>query len=187
MKQRAVLLIATVALFGLWAATTGARDDNAAAVERGRYLVEFAGCAECHSTWKMGPRGPEIDGARLFAGHPQNSELPPPPELPPGPWNAITGGMTAWSGPWGISYGTNLTSDTETGLGAWSEEQFVAALRTGQHLGMGRDILPPMPHYGAATDDDLRAMFAYFMTVPPIRNQVPDPVPPAMPGNPTRR
>jgi len=187
MKNGVVLLVATVVLLALLAASTGARDDDAAALERGRYLVEFAGCSECHSPWRIGPRGPEIDAERMFSGHPQDSQLPPPPELPPGPWNAITGGMTAWSGPWGISYGTNLTSDTETGLGAWSEDQFVNALRTGQHLGTGRDILPPMPHYGSASDEDLRAMFAYFMTVPPIRNEVPEPVPPASPGGATKQ
>lgn len=187
MNKQLILLVVTVVLTGLCVAAIGARVDDAAAVERGKYLVTFAGCAECHSPWKMGPRGPEIDDARLFSGHPQDSQLPPPPDLPPGPWNAITGGMTAWAGPWGISYGTNLTSDTETGLGAWSEEQFVAALRTSQHLGMGREFLPPMPHYGSATDDDLRAMFAYFMTVPPIKNEVPEPVLAANPGGPESR
>jgi len=44
---------------------------------------------------------------------------------------------------------------------------------------MGRDILPPMPHYPTASEEDLKAMFAYFMTVPPISNEVSDPVPPA--------
>lgn len=170
--------VAVVSLV-IWNVVTSAEDGGSAAVERGKYLVEFAGCSECHTPWVMGPRGPVMDAARLFSGHPENAELPPPPELPQGVWNAITGGMTAWSGPWGISYGTNLTSDRETGLGSWSEAEFVAALRTGTHLGNGRDILPPMPHYGSATDEDLKAMFAYFMTVPPIRNEVPEPVPPA--------
>ena len=127
----------------------------------------------------LGPHGPQHDAARMYSGHPSGAGLPPPPVLPPGPWNAITGGMTAWAGPWGISYGTNLTSDKETGLGAWTEEMFVTALRTGKHLGMGRDFLPPMPVYPKASDEDLEAMFAYFMTVPPIANQVPEPVPPA--------
>ena len=115
----------------------------------------------------------------MFSGHPSSAELPPPPALPPGPWNAITGGMTAWAGPWGISYGANLTSDKETGLGAWTEEMFVAALKTGKHLGMGRDFLPPMPVYPTASVEDLKAMFAYFMTVPPVSNEVPEAVPPA--------
>jgi hypothetical protein len=180
MRRVVVSLSAALGLIGLWVVVSGVGDGDHDAVERGRYLVNFAGCTECHSPWKLGPNGPEIDAARLFSGHPRDSALPPPPELPPGPWNAITGGMTAWAGPWGISYGTNLTSDKETGLGAWDEKMFVAALRTHKHLGMGRDILPPMPHYGTASDDDLEAMFAYFMTVPPIANEVPEPVPPTV-------
>jgi len=184
MKRVVVSLSITLALIGLWTAGSRAGDGHEDKVKRGQYLVEFAGCFECHTPWKMGPRGPEPDLAKLFSGHPQDSDLPAPPQLPPGPWNAMTGGMTAWAGPWGISYGTNLTSDKETGLGAWTEEIFVAALRTGKHLGMGRDILPPMPHYGSATDEDLRAMYAYFMTVPAISNEVPEPVPPASPAGP---
>ena len=148
-------------------------------VERGKYLVEAMGCAHCHTPLTMGPQGPEPDLARMYSGHPSSAKLPPPPALPEGPWNAVTGGMTAWAGPWGISYAANLTSDTETGLGAWDEEMFVTALKTGKHLGMGRDILPPMPHYPMVSVDDLKAMYAYLMTVPPIANEVPEPVPPA--------
>jgi hypothetical protein len=54
----------------------------------------------------------------------------------------------------------------------------VRAIRTGRHWGQSRPILPPMPWqvYSQMTDEDLRAIFAYLRTVPPIRNQVPDPV-----------
>lgn len=175
-KLIAIVPIA-LAVLGAWA-FTATNGDDAAMVARGEYLVTFGDCTACHTPWKMGPRGPEPDVERLFSGHPQDVELPSPPELPAGPWNMMTGGMTAWAGPWGISFGTNLTSDEETGLGGWTEEMFVEAMRTGTHLGMGRDFLPPMPRYPSLTDEDLKAMFAYFMTVPPIANQVPDPVPP---------
>ena len=158
MRSFVVSLCAAMALVGLVWVISAADDGNNEVVNRGRYLVEFAGCSECHTPLKMGPNGPEEDTERLFSGHPQDAILPPP---------------------WGISYGSNLTSDPDTGLGAWDRDQFVAALKTGQHLGMGRDILPPMPHYRTVTDEDLEAMFAYFMTVPPIKNEVPDPVPPA--------
>ena len=55
--------------------------------------------------------------------------------------------MTSFSGPWGVSFATNLTPDKETGLGAWTEEQFIRAMRSGKHKGEpeGRAILPPMP------------------------------------------
>jgi hypothetical protein len=47
-------------------------------------------------------------------------------------------------------------------------------------MGIGRPILPPMPwqDFAKATDEDLKAIFAYLKSLPPIRNQVPDPVPP---------
>ena len=94
----------------------------------------------------------------------------------------MTATNTAWSGPWGVSFAANLTPDPETGI--WremTEEQFIQALRTGRHLGQGRPILPPMPWplYGKKTDEDLKAIYAYLQTIPPIRNKVPDPLPPA--------
>jgi hypothetical protein len=54
-------------------------------------------------------------------------------------------------------------------------------LRTGKHFGTSREILPPMPwqSIGQLNDDDLKAMFAYLKSIPPIRYHVPDPVPPA--------
>ena len=101
----------------------------------------------------------------------------------PEPWiGGMTGTNTAWTGPWGVSFTANLTPDPETGI--WremSEEQFIQALRTGRHLGQGRPILPPMPWlpYGQKTDDDLKAIYAYLQSIPPIKNKVPDPLPPA--------
>jgi hypothetical protein len=89
--------------------------------------------------------------------------------------------MTAWSGPWGTSFTANLTPDAETGLGTWDADTFVKAIRTGLHMGRGRKILPPMPVEQVAnlTDDDLRAVFAYLRSLPPIKNRVPEPIPPA--------
>jgi cytochrome c553 len=154
-------------------------------VERGKYLVTAMGCNDCHTPWKLGEKGPEPDMSRMLSGHPEGMKLPPSPALPPGPWGitaALT--MTAWSGPWGTSYTANLTPDQETGIGAWSEENFIQALRTGKHLGAGRDILPPMPWpmYRNLSDDDLKATFAYLKSIPPIRNKVADPVAPAPMG-----
>jgi hypothetical protein len=151
-------------------------------VERGKYLVTTMGCNDCHTPWKLGEKGPEPDMTRMLSGHPENMKLPPAPALQP-PWGlaaALT--MTAWSGPWGTTYTANLTPDPETGvIGAMSEENFIQALRTGKHLGGGRDILPPMPWmwYGKMTDDDLKAIYAYLKSIPAIKNKVPDPVPPA--------
>ena len=150
-------------------------------VERGKYLVTAMGCNDCHTPWKLGEKGPEPDMTRMLSGHPEGMKLPPPPAVQP-PWGLTASlSMTAWSGPWGISYTANLTPDQETGIGAWSEENFIQAMRTGKHLGGGRAILPPMPWewFGKLSDDDLKAIFAYLKSIPPIKNKVPDPVPPA--------
>ena len=148
-------------------------------VARGKYLVQFGDCSACHTPLKFGPNGPEPDMARFLSGHPEGTKLPPP-ELKLGPWFAATAGMTAWAGPWGISYAANLTPEKGSGLGIWTEEMFIKTMRTGKHMGAGRDILPPMPWQAAATlaDDDLRAIFAYLQTIPSVTNHVPMPIGP---------
>lgn len=154
------------------------------AVVRGRHLVESMGCHDCHTPWKMGPNGPEPDTSRELQGHPADIKLPPPPASS-GPWvMAITADMTAWAGPWGISYTRNLTPHKENGLGEWTEQQFIDTLRTGRRQGRGRELLPPMPWqaYGKASDEDLKAIFAYLKSLPPSANKVPEPVIAAPPG-----
>jgi mono/diheme cytochrome c family protein len=150
-------------------------------VARGKYLVSAMGCHDCHTPWKMGPQGPAPDMTRALSGHPADTVMPPPPKLPEGPWIALIGATnTAFSGPWGVSFTANLTPDAETGLGKWSEEMFVTAIRTGRHEGKGRPILPPMPWsmIRNLTDEDLRAIFAYLRSLPPVQNRVPQPVDP---------
>jgi hypothetical protein len=58
---------------------------------------------------------------------------------------------------------------------------FVTALRTGKHMGKSRPIAPPMPWdaFRYATDDDLKAIYAYLRTLKPLVNHVPDYQPPA--------
>ncbi len=182
-RRRGTWLALAVALpaaaFGLVGetpfATTGGR------VERGEYLVDAIGCGACHTPKTMGPAGPRSDESRFLAGHPEGSGLGAPPQLEAGLWVAVSSwDTTAWSGPWGVSYSANLTPDENTGIGSWSEETFVRALRSGRHMGVSRPILPPMPWraFRNLSDEDLRSMYAYLRTVPPVRNRVPEPVPP---------
>jgi hypothetical protein len=150
-------------------------------VEHGAYLVRTMACNDCHTPWKVGPKGPEPDMTRALTGHPEDLKLPAPPELPAGPWAIVAAAsMTAWSGPWGISYTANLTPDKETGLGDWTEDMFIKTMRTGLHQGKGRPILPPMPYFiiGALNDNDIRDLFAYLQSLPPVKNRVPAPVDP---------
>ncbi len=170
----------------------GAAEPNAPAakspVERGKYLVSILGCNDCHTPWKMGPKGPENDMSRMLSGHPEALKMPPAPK-PDGPWaGSIAVTFTGFAGPWGVSYAPNITPDQNTGIGIWTEDMFVKAIRTGKHMGTSRDILPPMPWpgYRNMTDEDLKAVFAYLKSIPPITNHVPDsepaPPPPATAG-----
>ena len=56
-----------------------AKPAGAAAVARGKYLVDIAGCHDCHTPHKMGPDGPEPDMSLMLSGHPADMALPPPP------------------------------------------------------------------------------------------------------------
>ena len=156
--------------------------NDAVRIERGAYLVRAMACNDCHTPWKLGPRGPEPDMSRALTGHPQDLVMPPPPKLPEGPWAWIGATTnTAFAGPWGVSYTANLTPDPETGLGNWTPEMFIATMRTGRRQGKGRPLLPPMPWtvVGALNDDDIRDLFAYLQSLPPVKNRVPAPIDPA--------
>jgi mono/diheme cytochrome c family protein len=154
-------------------------------VERGRYLVTVAGCNDCHTPKVFSGGGTGLDDSRLLSGHPADLEIPDFSfdQIGPGQWVLFNEHLTATVGPWGVSFSANLTPEEETGLGDWTETEFMDALRTGTHRGIGRPILPPMPWFNLAmaTDEDLQAIFAYLMSIPPIENQVPDAIdPPAM-------
>jgi mono/diheme cytochrome c family protein len=166
-------------------AQTPAADHKAESVAekiaRGKYIVSTSGCHDCHTPWVMGPKGPEPDMTRALSGHPQDMVLPPAPKLD-GPWVMTAAATnTAWAGPWGISYTANLTPDPETGLGKWTLRNFVETIRTGRHMGRGREVLPPMPVqvYRNWTDQDFDAVFSYLRSIPAIRNRVPEPLAPA--------
>ena len=142
-----------------------------------------AGCNHCHSPTVFTPNGPVVDSSRILSGFPAGSPIPDIPQgtLGPEQWGALTtNDLTAWAGPWGISFAANLTPDEVTGIGAWLESSFINAMRNGKHLGNGRPILPPMPwqDIGQMTDDDLKAIFAYLNSLKPVNNMVPLPVPP---------
>ena len=182
-KTAAIFLFIAVPVLSWNGIATG--DDAPSAVdkiERGRYLVTTSGCHDCHTPFVPGPAGAEPDMTRMLSGHPESLVMPPVPKLGDGPWAIVAAGTnTAWSGPWGVSFTANLTPDRETGLGKWTFENFRDTIRSGRHLGRGRAVLPPMPIpvYRNMTDADLEAVFTYLQSVPPIRNRVPPPVPPA--------
>ena len=152
-------------------------------VKWGQHLVMTMSCGDCHTPKKMGARGPEDDSTLLLSGHPAKM---PAPDVDRAAMESkglvVTNDLTAWVGPWGVSYSANITSD-ETGIGTWNEDQFIFAIRNGKLKGLAgsRDLLPPMPwpSFRNLNDDELKAMFAYLKNTKPISNIVPPPTPPA--------
>jgi mono/diheme cytochrome c family protein len=182
MKTASVALIAAAGTTLALAAACYSTSSRDRQVARGQYLVTVGGCNDCHTPLKMGPAGPEPDMSRMLSGHPSSFKIESAPAAVSPQWMMIADATgTAFSGPWGVSFTANLTPDTNTGTGIWTEDMFIKTLRTGKHWGTSRDILPPMPwfNYGKMTDDDLKAVFAYLRTIPPVHNQVPEPLAPS--------
>jgi hypothetical protein len=173
--------VAAVSLLGGCAGAGKSTSDHAALVERGRYLTVVGACHDCHTPKVMTPAGPVPDTTRMLSGHPSELAVGDAPAQLPATWMASTNGdLTAWAGPWGVSFTANLTP-SQYGLLGWTPEMFIQTIREGKHAGVGRALLPPMPwaNYAQMKDEDLRAIFAYLQSLPPIENRVPAPRPPA--------
>jgi len=131
------------------AATQSATD----LAERGRYLVAIMDCAGCHNQGSFSPQ-PET-------GH-------------------LQGGTIGFEVPQlGVFWPPNLTPHPEAGLGRWSEEDIIRAVRTGVRPD-GRQLAPAMPYpaYRHLTDEDARAVAAYLKSLPASPRKVPDPAQP---------
>jgi len=153
-------------------------------IERGEFLVTAGGCDDCHTPKNLGPKGPEMDMTRRLSGHPAGTTVPPVDTTLLHQWAYLSHDLTMAVGPWGVTFSANLTPDNETGIGTWQPEMFIRAIKTGKHLGVaeGRPIFPPMPWQSIArlSDEDLKAMFMYLKSLPAVKNNVPDPLPPNM-------
>jgi hypothetical protein len=154
-------------------------DPAAERVARGRVLVTVGGCNDCHTPMKFDPEigMPIPDMTRMLSGHSEGA--PEPSSTLSGHDNGAIGPtFTAFKLPFGVVFTANLTPDPATGLGNWTEDMFLRAVRTGRHMGgNGRPILPPMPWPNLAmqSDDDLKAIFAYLRSIPAVKNDVPAP------------
>jgi len=180
-RDRFVLFAAAALALAACSTRPAAPPPAAAAdrVARGRLLVSIGGCNDCHTPMKFDPElgMPVPDMTRMLSGHPAGGP-DPASTLSGHDMAAIGPTFTSFRLPFGVVYPANLTPDRDTGLGGWTEEMFLRAVRTGRHMGgAGRPILPPMPWMTLAqqSDDDLKAVFAYLQSVPAIRNDVPAP------------
>jgi mono/diheme cytochrome c family protein len=143
--RRAILVGLVVGM--VWLAAGEDPTHAASPIERGRYLVEVLGaCGNCHT-----PKGPQGDlpGKHLAGGV------------------RVTEEFGTWVTP-------NITPDLETGLGRWTDEEAIRAIREGRGRD-GKTLGPPMPFslYRRLADTDVKAMVAYLRTVKPVQNVVP--------------
>jgi mono/diheme cytochrome c family protein len=132
-------------LAGLWGAFRPALAETP--LERGAYLVEgIANCGNCHS-----------------------------PQEPSGavPLTALSGGP-AITTPVFAAFPPNITPDRQAGIGTWTEDQVVTALREGRTPD-GRMLRPPMPvpFYRSMSDDDAHAIAAYVLSQPAVGGKTP--------------
>ena len=138
--------------------------ENIYQVERGEYLVELLACGSCHT-----------DGA--LEGVPD--------------FNKSLAGSSigiAYSNPMGdhqpgIAFPPNLTPDTETGLGTWTDKQIADAIRmgAGRHTNR-RIVIMPWQGYAKMTAEDVASIVAYLRSIEPVQHAVPDEV---LPGQAT--
>ncbi len=152
-------------------------------VKWGEHLVTILGCNDCHTPKKMTAEGPVLDSSLLLSGHSGQMPVVQVDRVQAQKNGMVaTNDLTSWVGPWGISYAANLTSDP-TGLGNWTADRFMLAMRKGAFMGMPntRTILPPMPwqDFAAMTDGELKAIFAYLESTRPVHNNVLAADPPA--------
>jgi len=151
----------TLFVISLLAACAAETTADNALLERGTYLVEtITACANCHSP--KDPKTAEVVEGMDYAGS----------------FMAREEEFTV--------YAPNITMDVETGIGSWSDEEIIVAIRDGQRPD-GSLVRPPMPSpfYRTMSDNDARAIVAYLRTIEPVKNVVPEseyhiPLPPIM-------
>lgn len=119
-------------------------------VKYGEYMINVAACADCHTP--MGPQGPDF--SKVFSGG------------------------FVFDNPLMKVAVANITPDTATGIGAWTEEMFVNKFKSNAsdevvNRKTGREnSFMPWYMYGKMKDEDLKAIYAYLRTVKPISNKV---------------
>lgn len=134
--------------------SASATDSLSKKLERGRYLAHHVSvCIDCHSKRDFSKlSGPVIAGTEGMGGEPFDAKFGIP----------------------GVVYARNITSDTVTGIGKWSDAEIARAITQGINKN-GDTLFPlmPYPHYNGLAKDDVDAIVAYIRTLPPIRNEVP--------------
>jgi hypothetical protein len=155
-------------------------DERSKMVEHGRYLASIGACAACHTPPDV-PRERPLPGD--IAGIERDRKCRTDPDwfayLDPTGRSHLSGGVPfnlRFSGSSsGVVYSSNITPDPGTGLGNWTEDEIVAAIRSGERKpGTGPDrlyLFPPHSFFANLAEDDARALAAYLKSVPPVKNE----------------
>jgi mono/diheme cytochrome c family protein len=119
-----------------------------AEVARGRYLVIIAGCSDCHTP---GALIGAPDMKRYLGGSDVGFSIP---------------GQ-------GVFVGENLTPDKETGIGSWTSDEIITAIRKGKRPD-GGELSPVMPYaaFSHLTDEDAQAIAAFLKSLPAVMNKI---------------
>jgi mono/diheme cytochrome c family protein len=143
-----VSFAAVVALAGCTARSAPAARAEDPRITRGQYLVKIMDCGGCHTPGSLAGR--------------------------PDPDRVLGGSDIGFQFPGGIVYPPNLTPDATAGLGRWTDEEIMRAVKQGVGRD-GRALVPimPWPSYAVLTDDDARALIAYLRSIPPIGKRAP--------------
>lgn len=129
-------------------------------VERGEYLVELLGCGICHTDGAL-EGGADMDkrlaGSRTGIAYTSPLQVDRP----------------------GVVYPPNITPDTDTGIGSWTDQQIENAITAGLGTHVRRRIISmPWQGYSRLSEDDARAIVLYLRSIKPIRHKVPADVEP---------
>ncbi len=133
--------------------------------DRGRYLVELLGCGSCHTDGALvgEPRSDRsLAGSRVGIAYTNPLEFRYP----------------------GVVYAPNITPDDETGIGLWTEQQIIDAIRVGQgRHGRRRILVMPWQGYAKIKYEDAFAIARYLRSIEPVNHQVPQEVQPGRPAS----
>jgi mono/diheme cytochrome c family protein len=142
---------AIVAIASVWILTlpavvpASALPPHTANLANGETMFNIGGCSSCHAVPNTNPE--KVDRKRL-------------------------GGGLALKSPFGVFYAPNISPDPRDGIGAWSEANFVTALWKGTS-NYGTNLYPAFPYtsYRHMRLDDVRDLFAYLKTLPPVQGK----------------
>lgn len=173
MRKHTVLALALLVAFVI--ATSWINAANADSVyqedviEHGKYIATISGCTACHTPLKAEYQNPQtltLEQIQTLAFN----DLAASDES-----KLLAGGRAFDLGPSGIVFTRNITPDTETGIGAWTDDQIKLAMKSGIRAD-GKALFPVMPYhvYNSMADADVEAVIAYLRSAKALKNTVPE-------------